>query len=622
MLSRRTFLSKSATLGVVTGLNQLLPGNAAKEDEVLRKTQRSGVVRRYELTIGETTIEVGGKRTKAVAVNDSVPGPELRFREGDEAVIRVTNTLDVDSSIHWHGIILPPEMDGVPGVSFPGIRPGETFEYRFLVQQTGTYWYHSHSGLQEQIGLYGPMVIDPAEDAESEVDREYTIVLGDWTFENPRSVMNNLRKRPGYYNYQRKTLVGLVREAKEQGLGSALRERMMWSRMRMDSTDIADVTAATYTYLMNGVAPIDNWTGLFSKGERIRLRFINAGAATYFDVRIPGLALTVVAADGQDVQPVTVDEFRIAIAETYDVIVEPKSGDAYTIFAESMDRSGYARGTLAIREGMSAAVPDLRARPSRSMADMGMAHGTMGQEGMADMGMDHGATNHGAMDDAAMNHGAMNEGMIVGGETGGHAVDGATNRDELVSLAPAGAVPAAVEHGPDGHGAGNAGVPDMVRSRVHEPGIGLGADGWRVLLYSDLRSPRMDHSEPPSREIELHLTGNMERYMWSFDGNTFSESRHPIRIGLNERVRLSLVNDTMMEHPIHLHGMWMQLENGSGHYTPRKHTVNVKPAERLSVLVTPELPGPWAFHCHILYHMDMGMFRLVEVVHENSVSSS
>ncbi len=496
-----------------------------------------------------------------IAVNGSLPGPLLRFREGETVTLRVANTLDEDTSIHWHGILLPNGMDGVPEVNFPGIRPGETFVYEYPVRQSGTYWYHSHSGLQEQLGVYGPLIIDPIEPDPFAYDREYVVMLSDWTFEDPYGVLANLKKMGGYYNFQRRTVADLFRSS-----DAGLADRLRWGRMRMDPTDIADITGYTYTYLMNGMPPGANWTALFRPGERVRLRFINGGAGSFFDVRIPGLEMTVVQADGQNVEPVTVDEFRIAIAETYDVIVQPTEEKAYTIFAESMDRSGFARGTLAPRSGMSAAIPERRRRPVRSMADMGMAMEGMDMEGMA-----------------------------------GHAGHES-------------AMPAAVPHGPDTHGPGNAAVPEVTRPRLDDPGIGLGDDGRRVLVYSDLRSvtPGYDRREP-ERELELHLTGNMERYMWSFDGKKFSEVKGPIPFRLGERLRVTFVNDTMMEHPIHLHGMWMELDNGSGAHNPRKHTVNVKPAERVSFLVTPNDPGPWAMHCHILYHMEAGMFRVVDV---------
>lgn len=564
-MDRRAFLHASGVgLGMAGALDQLVPAFARRPFGLPLGTGRPGSA--VDLTVGKTSIPFGGKVGNAITVNGSVPGPLLRFREGETAILRVTNTLSEDTSIHWHGILLPPEMDGVPMLSFPGIPPGETFEYHFPIKQHGTYWYHSHSGLQEQSGVYGPLVIDPSGPEEVQHDREHVILLSDWTFEDPHRVQAKLKKMGGYYNRQRNTLRDLLRGSPK---GSTLRERLQWGRMRMDPTDIADVTGMTYTYLMNGMSPASNWTGHFRSGERVRLRLINGSAATFFDVRIPGVPMTVIAADGQSVDPVEVDELRIAIAETYDVIVDLGAADAYSIFAETMDRSGFAIGTLAQRDGLRGEVPERRTRPVRGMADMGMDMGAMGMAGMAGM---------------------------EGHE--GHEM-------------PSSGTP----HGPDGHGSGNSMVPEMTLPRLDDPGVGLGEDGRRVLRYSDLRSvaPWYDTREP-TREVELHLTGNMERYMWSFDGKKYSESPDPIRFQEGERIRLILVNDTMMEHPIHLHGMWMQLENGNGAHSPLKHTVNVKPAERVSLLITADAVGQWAFHCHILYHMEVGMFRVVEVV--------
>lgn len=556
-MHRREFLQAGGTtLGLLSGLDQLVP-RYAWDRTGLRPVALGVHSGRYDLGIGHSLLSIGDRRATAVSINGSVPGPLLRFTEGETASLHVTNNLAEDTSIHWHGVIVPNPMDGVPGVTFNGIRPGETFIYQFPVRQSGTYWYHSHSGFQEQLGVYGPMIIDPIEPDPFVYNREYVVLLSDWTFEDPDHVMAHLKKMAGYYNYQRRTAGGFFGDATE---------RLRWGRMRMDPTDIADVTGATYTYLMNGLPPTSNWTGAFRLGERIRLRFINSGAATYFDVRIPGLPMTVVQADGQNVQPVTVDEFRIAIAETYDVIVQPMADEPYAIFAETMDRSGYAAGTLAPWTGMVAPLPPRRPRPVRTMADMGM-----------DMP---------AMDMPAM----------------GHAAHDAPSSDE-------------VPHGPDRHGPGNSAVPSMTRRRLNDPGIGLEDAGHRVLVYSDLRAATPWHdTRDPGREIELHLTGNMERYMWSFDGHKFSQSPEPVPFTLGERLRITLVNDTMMEHPIHLHGMWMLLETGASALNPRKHTVNVKPAERLSVLVTVDAPGKWAFHCHILYHMEAGMFRIMEVL--------
>ena len=579
-ISRRTFVHSAALLSLAPALHRLLPGYAtALAGEVARPHSGASPI---DLRITETPFGFGGRRGVATTINDTLPGPLLHFRQGEDVVLRVINDLREDTSIHWHGILVPAAMDGVPGLSFPGIRPGESFTYRFPIVQSGTYWYHSHSGLQEQTGVFGPIIIDPADPDPDACDREYVVMLSDWTFENPYGLVDKLRKRAGYFNYERNTLFDLVRPSRSREPMS-VRERHAWGRMRMDPTDIADVTGFTYTYLVNGHPPPSNWTALFRPGERVRLRFINAGAGTYFDVRIPGLELTVVQVDGQGVKPVTVDELRIAIAETYDVIVHPTENQAYTIFAEAMDRSGYGRGTLAPLHGMSAPIPSRRRRPSRAMADMGMVH-DMASMASVDKPV-HDMPGH---DMPATPQGAP--------------------------LAAPGSIPASRPHGSDSHGRGNSMTPMETRSRLDEPGIGLGADGRRVLTYSDLSGARLqaDH-RAPVREIELHLTGNMERYMWSFDGKAFGDAKDPIPLEHGERVRLTFVNDTMMEHPIHLHGMWMELENGAGSLLPRKHTVNVKPAERLSVLVTADAPGLWALHCHILNHMDMGMFRVVSV---------
>lgn len=548
-----------------------------------------------DLRIAETKVEVGGGLATATTVNGGVPGPEIRLREGQDVVLRVQNTLDVDTSIHWHGLLLPPEMDGVPGVSFPGITPGTTFEYRFRLRQSGTYWYHSHSGFQEQTGIYGALIVDPHEPEPYDVQREYTVVLSDWTFENPHRVLANLKRYGGYYNFQRRTVANLGDETERMGFWGALGDRLSWGRMRMDAADISDVTGATYTFLMNGLSPAENWRGRFRPGERVRLRFINASAATYFDVRIPGLPMQVVQADGMAVQPVEVDEFRIAIAETLDVLVEPTAA-AYTIFAEAMDRSGHARGTLATDAHTSAPIPGRRPRPLLTMADMGMDHGAM-------KGTDHGTmkgTDHGAM--KRMDHGSM--ASNTPGESDARTGD-MRCRDEVARVA---------RHDGNGHGAGNTMVAQVARSRITEPGVGLGQDGWRVLTYSQLRRASVGPDEgAPSRTIELHLTGNMERYMWSFDGVPYRPDMPDIMLDYGERVRFVLLNDTMMAHPIHIHGMFFELEVGACQRNPLKHTLNVQPAERSSFVVTATEVGRWAFHCHILYHMEAGMFRVVQV---------
>ncbi len=587
--SRRNFLRFTTGVGLAVGLEQLIPSYAKALPGIQQAQNEAQYPDIVDLKIQETSLKIGDRSTQALTVNGSIPGSLLRFKEGQTATIRVTNQLKKDTSIHWHGIILPPEMDGVPGISFAGIRPGQTFTYKFDLNQSGTYWYHSHSGLQEQRGHFGPLIVDPLKPEPFEYDQDYIVMLSDWTFEDPHDVLSNLKKMPTFYNYQRRTV-------------GSLAEDWEWKGMRMDPTDIADVTGATYTYLMNGLAPDSNWTGLFKPGNKVRLRFINAAAMTFFDVRIPGLKMTVVQADGQNVQPVSVDEFRIGVAETYDVIVEPQDEQAYTIFAETMDRSGYARGTLAIRQGLSAPLPERRQRPLRTMADMGMNHDMSTMNGDSSMNHDMSTMNG----DSSMNHdmSTMNGSSSMNHDMS--TMNGSSSMNHDMSTP--------IPHGEDDHGLGNASVPMMVRSRLHEPGIGLENTGTRVLVYTDLRSlsPGYDQRKP-ERELELHLTGNMERYMWSFDGKKYSQEKQ-ITFYNGERLRLIMVNDTMMEHPIHLHGMWMELDNGAGKYKPRKHTINVKPAERLAVEVNVDAPGEWAFHCHLIYHMKVGMFRTVAVV--------
>ncbi|MFH0351112.1 MAG: copper resistance system multicopper oxidase, partial [Chromatiales bacterium] len=449
-----------------------------------------------------------------------------------------------------------------------------------------TYWYHSHSEFQEQAGMYAPIIIAPAQPETYRYDREYVVMLSDWTDEDPHAVYAKLKKQGGYYNFHKRTASDFFRDVVDKGWGATISDRLEWGRMRMDPTDIADVTGYTYTFLINGKPPKGNWTALFRKGERVRLRFINGSAMTYFDVRIPGLKMTVVQADGQDVQPVMVDEFRIAVAETYDVIVESESDSAYTLFAEAMDRSGYARGTLAPREGLSAPIPEMRPRPLLTMADMGMAHGPMSGPQAAGMG--------GHMDGM---HGM------------GHAATDKAN--EMTAMM----------HGPDGHGPGSDMIAMMPTNRLNEPGIGLENTARRVLLYTDLRNIRPGYDlREPNRDIELHLTGNMQRFIWSFDGKKSSEAE-PIRLRYGERVRFTFVNDTMMNHPLHLHGMWSELDNGAGAYKPRKHVINVKPGERLSFEVTADALGEWAFHCHLLYHMEAGMFRKFVVANDIPAAS-
>lgn len=604
MLSRRHFLKVTAATGSGLAASSLVPAWAQSGPDANLGGLRPLSGTEFLLEIGRSQVRIDGQSGPAITVNGQLPAPLLRWREGDDITLRVHNGLDADTSIHWHGILLPNEMDGVPGVTFPGIQPGETFTYRIPVRQAGTYWYHSHSGLQEQLGHYGPIIIEPRGGDPVTYDREYVIVLSDYTFEGPHRVFQRLMAQSDTYNFQQRTLPDFFGDASREGFMSALRDRLMWGGMRMSPTDISDATSATLDYLVNGHGPNDNWTGLFNPGERVRLRFINASAMTFFNVRIPGLPMTVVQADGLDVQPVETDEFQIGVAETYDVVVTPRNDQAYTLMCETIDRSGYARATLAPRLGMVAPVPALRPRPTLTMRDMGMDHGAMpGMDNNSMPGMDHGA-----MPD--MDHSSM---------------PGMAHDASLPPAPPAGMDHAAMGHGVQGsaagmqahdhpRGPGVAGVAMRPVSRLHEPGAGLEDVPHRALAYTDLRSlePNPDQ-RAPTREIEVHLTSNMERYMWSFDGRRFSEVVEPIQFTQGERLRLTMVNDTMMVHPIHLHGMFFDVVNGETGHKPRKHTINVKPGEKLSVDVTPEHLGDWAFHCHLLYHMHAGMFQVVSV---------
>ncbi|MDP1767610.1 MAG: copper resistance system multicopper oxidase [Nitrospirota bacterium] len=613
-ISRRFLLKRAAALGLLAAVDRLLPSYAwaRAPHSAAQLSPLSGDL--IDLIIAEAPFHLDGRTGMAMTINGTVPGPVIRLKEGQQATMRVTNRLQEDTSIHWHGILLPPDMDGVPGVSYAGIKPGSTFTYRFPITQSGTYWFHSHSGGQELRGMYAPLIIDPLEPEPFRYERDYVIMLSDWSFELPEGLFDKLKKQSNYYNFQKRTAGEFLTDVKRMGLWTAIQNYLMWDQMRMDPTDFADVTANTFTYLMNGRTPAGNWTGLFRPGERVRLRFIAAASMTMYDVRIPGLKMTVVQVDGQNIQPVAVDEFRIGVAETYDVIVEPTEDRAYTIFAETMDRSGYARGTLAVRAGMTGEIPDRRPRPLRTMEDMGMSmegmtssHGGMKIPGMDPSGSMPMMSPSG--DASAGKHLHHNPGTPP--MQGMHEIQDTSAGDHRHVTPPA---IEPVKHGPDDHGPGNQTVAEYSQSRMGEPGRGLGGSDRRVLLYTDLKSlaPYPDQREP-EREIELHLTGHMERYMWSFDGKKYSESREPIHFRYGERLRLTFLNDTMMEHPLHLHGMWMHLENGAGEYLPRKHTVIVKPAERLSVVVSADAPGRWAFHCHLLFHMEAGMFRVVEV---------
>ncbi|BAQ62379.1 multicopper oxidase [Geminocystis sp. NIES-3708] len=610
-LNRRNFLQFSGGIATSFILHQILPASAKN---INANGYLEGDV--IDLVIAETKINIGDRTSQGKVVNGSLPSPTIRLKEGQNVTINIKNNLNEDTSIHWHGLILPANMDGVPGVSFRGIKPKETFTYQFPVNQSGTYWYHSHSNMQEPLGMYGAIIIDPLEPEPYNYSRDYVIILSDWSFENPHAILANLKKMPTYYNYQRRTVANLA-------------EDWEWKQMRMDSADIADVTGATYTYLMNGKTSNDNWTGIFNKGNKVRLRFINASAMTLFDVRIPNLPMTVIQADGQNVQPVTVDEIRIGVAETYDVIVEPDTQEAYTILAESLDRSGYVRGTLGIKEGLFAEIPPRRERPLRTMDDMGMDHNAHSGHNnhSSSSSQDHSShqtlsSNHSNHQSSSINHGNHNQHQdhdMSNMSHDDHNNHGTSNMDHSnhsnhdiseketldFSWQP---------RGEDNNGIGNAATPMMVKNRLNEAGVGLENVKHRVLVYTDLKSVKPSkNTRKFDREITLYLTGNMERYMWSFNGKKYSEDKE-IDFYYGERLRLTFVNDTMMEHPIHLHGMWMELVNGNGVYQPRKHTIIVKPAEKLSTEIDVDAKGKWAFHCHLMYHMDVGMFRTINVI--------
>ena len=609
VLNRRNFVAAAAAGGGSVALASLFPAWAQPVSSGIIAPLPVVSGNDITLRIARQTMRIDGKVSRAIGINGTVPGPLIRLKQGQTARINVVNDLDVDSSIHWHGLLLPFQMDGVPGVSFPGIKPRSTFVYEFPVIQSGTYWYHSHSGLQEQLGHYGPIVIDPEGADPIAYDREHVVVLSDHSQLSPEAIFRKMKVNPGHFNMQRQTLSGLL-----AGKDQPLKDRLEWGRMRMDPTDIADVNGSTYQFLVNGHGPKDNWTALFTPGERVRLRIINASAMSIFNVRIPGLRLTIVQADGLNVRQVEVDEFQIAVAETYDVIVTPTGDQAYTLVAEANDRSGMGRATLAPRAGMVAEVPPLRERPLTTMKDMGM--GDMDMSGGAIAGMDHSGMAMGTAPSAPADAACPPE----------HA--------KMGHCTPADAAPAAVDHSAMGHGSGgmdhsmrdfsvapqvdkNPGVQTispMPVDRMGEPGQGLEDVEHKVLTYYDLVAlDRNPDVRAPDRSLDIHLTGNMERFMWSFDGMKMSDHHEPIPFLEGERVRINLINDSMMSHPIHLHGHFFELVTGKGDHSPRKHTVLVQPGGSASFDFTADALGDWAFHCHMLYHMHAGMMRVVSV---------
>lgn len=607
--SRRRFVTGvagGALLGLTAGPSLGTSRNPNQGPQTLQGSN-------FDLTYSPTQVNFTGRDRIATAINGSVPAPVLRMREGDTVTLRVNNMMAEDTSIHWHGLILPSSQDGVPHISdgFKGIKPGESFTYRFPVIQNGTYWYHSHSGFQEQTGAYGAIIIDPKTPEPFAYDRDHVIVLSDWSDEDPYRIYAKLKKLSHYYNFRERTLDEQLTELREKGFDDYMAARAMWNEMRMSDRDISDVTGYTYTFLMNGVTPADGWVGLFKRGEKVRLRIINAAAMTFFDLRIPGLKMTVVAADGQYVEPVTVDEIRLGVAETYDVIVEPKDDRAYAVFAQAIDRSGYARGTLTPDPRLTADVPPMDPAPVLSHMDMGMDMSGMGHD-MSQMSvMDH--SGHDMPQMSGMDHSGHDMSQMSDMDHSGHDMGGVSMTTGTMGSGRAGfgskgpIAHARTEYGP--HIDMRAQAPQY---RLDDPGIGLRGNGRRVLTYADLVNlhPTPDPREP-EREIDLHLTGNMSRYMWSMNGIKFADAE-PLPLRYGERVRINLINDTMMNHPIHLHGMWSDLETGEPGRIPRKHTVIVQPGAMISYLVTADAMGGWAYHCHLLYHMP-GMFRKVVV---------
>ncbi|MGB5570592.1 MAG: copper resistance system multicopper oxidase [Sedimenticolaceae bacterium] len=643
-ISRRRFVQGLAAGGALLGMG-VSPRLSHAEQLRARMGPQELHGSRFDLAYSPTPVNFTGKDLFATAINGSVPAPVLRWKEGETVTLNVTNNMAEDTSIHWHGIILPSAQDGVPNISdgFKGIKPGETYSYRFPVMQSGTYWYHSHSGFQEQTGAYGAIVIDSLEPEPFSYDRDYVVVLSDWSDEDPNAIYAKLKKLSHYYNFRERTVGEAMAEFREKGWSGFWADRDMWNQMRMSDRDISDVTGYTYTFLMNGVTPADGWLGLFRRGERVKLRFINAAAMTFFDVRIPGLKMTVVAADGQYIEPVSVDEFRIGVAETYDVLVEPHDDRAYSIFAQAIDRSGYARGTLTPDPSLLAEVPELDPAPILTHGDMGMAmdHSMHDMSGMSQgqsnmVGMDHSQHDMSGMDSSQSNMAGMDHSqhdMSAKGDSkpamgamkcGAGMMEMDHSQHDMGAMGQARKRPA-MGSGLAGYGSAepvsNADVrmgpqvdmlADAARYQLDDPGIGLRNNGRRVLTYADLfRLGPTDDPREPEREINLHLTGNMSRYMWSMNGIKFADAE-PLQLRFGERVRINLINDTMMNHPIHLHGMWSDLETGEGSRIPRKHTVIVQPGAMISYLVTADAMGGWAYHCHLLYHMP-GMFRKVVV---------
>ena len=577
----------------------------------------------YDISVDRIQLDTGEFKRKGVGYNNSQTPTILRFKEGEEVTLRVTNNLREDTSIHWHGLILPFDQDGVPNISFPGIKPGETFTYNFPIEQTGTYWFHSHSGFQEPDGAYGAIVIEPKRGERVRSNRDYVVQLTDTHPHQGKRVMRNLKLSSDYYNRSQRTFQDLVRDSRNSSFKAAMENRKMWGRMRMMPTDIEDIQG--FAPLINGKGNSQNWTGLFKPGEKVRLRLINSSAMTYFDIRIPGLKMTVVQADGNDVKPVTVDELRISVAETYDVIVTPRKNQAYSIIAESMGRTAMVRGTLAPKPGMVGPMYKMRPKPLLTMADMAGMMGGMDHSGMSMEGMESGASMEG-MDHSNMEMVSQNASNMQMEEMDHSKMDHSNMQAEPMDHSNMQTEPmdhSNMQTAPMDHSNMQMTTPSRNKSSkksgrpsFYAPGSGLtptAANGGKFLSYNDLRASKPLYRErKATRTIELRLTGNMERYIWSINGVKLKDAE-PLRLKYGERVRFKFVNETMMAHPMHLHGMWSLLDNGSGKWDPIKHVINVNPGTTVYSETEVDVTGQWAFHCHLSYHADAGMFRKVVI---------
>ncbi|XYS41797.1 copper resistance system multicopper oxidase [Acinetobacter baumannii] len=595
-------------------------------------------IKEYHLNINEQQVNVTGKPLKRITVNGKFTAPLLEFEEGDEAVIHVHNQLkNQDTSLHWHGLLLPGLMDGVPGFNgFKGIAPNGDFVYRFKVKQNGTYWYHAHSKGQEQDGLYGPLVIYPKGKipvaSHEKTDRDYVVMLSDFHNSSSDSIMKNLKKSAEYYQNRRETVSDVLKQVKTQGLKATWQDRSMWNQMRMLKTDMSDVTG--YTFLVNGKTPQQNWTGNFKAGDKVRLRFINASAMSFFDVRIPNLKMTVVSADGQPVKPVAIDEFRIGTAETYDVIVEPKQAN-YQIEAESIDRSGFAIGTLHDENTQAVGpvqIPASRPRALLTMDDMGMSHGGKSdQHAGHQMNMQHDMSAMPEMkkETSQANHDHTMMKMdhdMKDMSSDGHDHSMMHMKHDISAMPEMNQDMQTMSSSEHDHAMKNMNhempAQSENKSKKDEPVYGWAnastPAGMKALQYSDLQSltPQPD-TRAPERELVIRLGGNMERYIWTINGKKFSDTT-PLQVKYGERIRLKFVNDSMMAHPMHLHGMFMQLENGQqAENLPNKHTIIVPPGKTVTALLTADALGEWAIHCHLLYHMSAGMMNKLIVAQVN-----